>query len=507
MNRVAAPSDRLVAQSCPRGFARAAEPVPRARMPVRQPPARAEQLRAQRRRAIVVLLVEAAILQRGHHPVDEIVERLGHDRARHVEAVDIRFVDPCGKLVRHLRRRADHRLIAAADRHLLEHAPHGPCAGRALLRDRVDGRLNRIGLHVRDRLVEAEAREIDAGRAREVREARLRIRVAPVFVELLARGPLVLVRHDRDAREDLDRRRIAADPRGGRADIGHRRARGGLALAVHEHAFGVLRGELDAARRRSGLIQHRRALRRRLAQMNRVDRVIRSVVAHAAHLVGPREHARGAVADHGVVVPAPLPELVDHFHVVVGARVAVVVPDLPREPHAARGAVEIARHDVPADAAFRQVIEGRHPPCEQVRRLVRQVRGHAEAEVLRHLRHRRHEQQRIVDGHLHRFAQREIGAAAVHVVDADDIREKDPVELAALERAREIGPVVEIGVLRGAVARVGPQAVIDMADAIHVERVQQDLFVRHRARLRFHHAIAYSRPNASSSACRTAGEC
>lgn len=292
-------------------------------------------------------------------------------------------------------------------------------------------------------------------------------------------------------------------------DAGSRPIRAAAARmsAVHEHAFGMLRGELDAARRRTGLVQHRRALRRRLAQMNRVDRVIRPVVAHAAHLVGPREHARVAVADHRVVVPAPFPQLVDGLHVVVRARVALVVPDLPREAHAARRAVEVAGHDVPADAAFRQVIERRHSPREQIRRLVREIRGHAEAEMRRRVRHCRHEQQRIVDGHLHRFAQRDIGAAAVHVVDAHDVGEKDPVELAALERAREIGPVVEVGVPRGAVARMRPQAVIDMADAIHVERVQQDLSLRHRAHSRPCHPTAYSEPNALSSDFLTAGEC
>ncbi|MDI9654692.1 hypothetical protein QM306_41735, partial [Burkholderia cenocepacia] len=51
---------------------------------------------------------------------------------------------------------------------------------------------------------------------------------------------------------------------------------------------------------------------------------------------------------------------------------------------------------------------------------------------------------------------------------AHDVREKDPVELAALQRPREIGPVFELGVMRGAVARLRPQPVVDVPAAVHV---------------------------------------
>ena len=96
----------------------------------------------------------------------------------------------------------------------------------------------------------------------------------------------------------------------------------------HEDAFGMLCGELAAARRGAGLIQHRRALRRRLAEMNRIQAVIFALVPDAVHLGRIGEDAARAIAQRRVVVPAPLPELVDDLHIFVGDVVAVVVRGL-----------------------------------------------------------------------------------------------------------------------------------------------------------------------------------
>ena len=89
------------------------------------------------------------------------------------------------------------------------------------------------------------------------------------------------------------------------------------------------------------------------------------------HLGRIGEHAAGAVAQHRIVFPASLPELVDHLHIFVGDLVAVVVRGLLVLAGAAGGAVEIAGHHVPADPALGQMVERRHPPRERVGRLDR----------------------------------------------------------------------------------------------------------------------------------------
>ena len=81
-----------------------------------------------------------------------------------------------------------------------------------------------------------------------MREAGFGARVAPVFVEFLACQKFGFRRHDAHAGKDLDRRRVAALPCSGRANVECRRARSGLALPVHEHAFRVTPRELDVLR-------------------------------------------------------------------------------------------------------------------------------------------------------------------------------------------------------------------------------------------------------------------
>src|SRR5258706_8115799 len=91
-----------------------------------------------------------------------------------------------------------------------------------------------------------------------------------------------------------------------------------------------------------GLIKHGSALRRRLAQVNRVDPIVVSLVPDTMDLGGIGEDAAGTIPQCGVVLPASFPELVDHLHVFVGDGVTVVVRRLLVLAGAATGAVEIA---------------------------------------------------------------------------------------------------------------------------------------------------------------------
>ena len=155
-------------------------------------------------------------------------------------------------------------------------------------------------------------------------------------------------------------------------------------------------------------------------------------------LVGIGETAGRAVAQHRAVLPACLPQFIDHLHVVLGDLVARVVAFLFRQPDFLCGAVEIARHDVPADPPLGQVIERAHAPGEWVGMFIGQRAGDTEPQILRHHGHGGDQQQRIVHRHLHRAFHRATRGAAEHVVDAEHVGQEHRVDQPALQRAGEI---------------------------------------------------------------------
>ncbi len=310
-----------------------------------------------------------------------------------------------------------------------------------------------------------------------MREARLRVGVAPVLGAFLRGLGPAPARDDREADEHLDVVRPA--PR--RHRLGPERAHGlpgGAPVACgDEHALGVAPGEGPAAARCARLVENRRALNRWLGQVIALDIEEVAVMRDRPDMGRIAEHPGLPVPAHGRVVPASLPELVEHFEILVGVVVAPVMGRQAAAALAAMGAVEIAGDDVPADAAAGQVIEGREAPGEGIGRLGMDVDRHAEAEMLGHRRHGGNQQARIVDRELHRLPGGDGDAAAVDVVDAADVGDEQAVEQAALQQLRLVGPVPE-GVVRGRpVARMGPQAVVDVADAVHGERVQPDLLL------------------------------
>ena len=77
----------------------------------------------------------------------------------------------------------------------------------------------------------------------------------------------------------------------------------------HEHAFCVTGCEGAPSGRRSGLVEYGRTLRRRFAQVQGVELVVRSVVLNPTHPLGSREDAALGVGDDRVVGPAALPGL------------------------------------------------------------------------------------------------------------------------------------------------------------------------------------------------------
>ena len=199
--------------------------------------------------------------------------------------------------------------------------------------------------------------------------------------------------------------------------------------------------------------------------------VVPPVMADGAHFGGIGKYPARLVAQHRVVVPAAFPELVEHLKILFRRIVAGIMVRLPFQSHAARGAVEIAGNDIPADPPLGQVIQRRHAPRQEKGRLIGRVDGDAEAKMFGDMRHGRNRDQRIVDRNLRCGLDRRGRACLVNIVDPDNIGQEQPVQLAAFGRYGQIRPIVEIGIAHRLVARMCPKAMIDVADTVHVEGV------------------------------------
>ena len=359
---------------------------------------------------------------------------------------------------------------------------HRPRPARVGAGDVVQGAAAGIVLDVAHLVVGRQARQVDARVARHEDEPALGVGQIAIGGELGLRLALAGAEHDGQQGEHLDRR---APARGGRLpdrrDARRDDLRGGTR---HEHAFGVAGGEVVPPRRAAGLEQHGRALRRRLAEVDGVDLVMRPAMGDAPD--PGRVDVAAAVVPDGVVRPAAFPQRVHHLHELVGDVVALVMRSQARAD-AARGAGEVAGHDVPAKAPAGEVVERRHAPGEQRGRLGAEVDGDAEAEPLRHQGHGGNEHGGIVHRHLHAAAQRRRGRTAVHVVGAEHVGDEHGVEAAAFEQAGEVGPVLERRVVPRPVVGVPPQARRLVHRAVHDEGVEEDVppvrfRVRHRVR-------------------------
>ena len=199
-----------------------------------------------------------------------------------------------------------------------------------------------------------------------------------------------------------------------------------------------------------------------------------AVMDNAMHLGGIGEDPGLAVAAPRIILPAAFPEAILDRHELLGDVIADVMLDQLAGARAFGAAVEIAGDDVPADPAIGHVIEARHAAREGQRRLVRQVDGGGKGQVLRRLGHRRDDQQRVVGRHLHGFTQRRIGTAAIDVIDPDDVGKEKSVEPAPLEQLRQRHPVAAVLVVRRLVARMPPQPLGLMPDAVHRKGIETE---------------------------------
>src|SRR3954468_2747785 len=74
----------------------------------------------------IVTLVDAPLLQKRHHQIDEVLQPFGRYNPTEIEPVDIGVLDPALQLIGNLLGRAHERLVAAAEALLAEDLAQRP---------------------------------------------------------------------------------------------------------------------------------------------------------------------------------------------------------------------------------------------------------------------------------------------------------------------------------------------------------------------------------------------
>ncbi len=291
----------------------------------------------------VFALDEPALAQGRDHMVDEILVG-GWDLVVHqVDAVDAGVL-PGRQFVGDLLRGPDDPEtrrgvmgdVAQRGRTVLDEVTDPP-----------DGRLHALGLDLADRGIEIIVTEVDADRARHVREV-------PVVVD-----PLVQFCGD-------------------------------------TCRFGLGGGGHDV----EPLEEERGALRARRHEVRPLDLIPLADMVDAVDLVVVGVDSGLTILQQRVVIPAALPQLVGDVDVLVGPCVACVVRGEPLESEVAAGVGQVVGDDVPRDTALRRVVEGRDAACEVERVFLQDARGERNPQMFGGIGDGARQHTRVVAGHL-----------------------------------------------------------------------------------------------------------
>src|SRR5205823_3112604 len=171
----------------------------------------------------------------------------------------------------------------------------------------LDRRVDRVILHITDRLVLLVAREVEAGRTGEMRQGALDAGVFVIFPILLLGLAPGAADNGSAVEKNQDAARVAPVRRSAAADVGDEIAGDTFVRPKDEDAFGMRRSELAPAGRRAGLVQHRYPLRRRLGQMDRIHLIVSALMPDAMDFGRIGENPVGLVAQ-----PAPSSQLASH---------------------------------------------------------------------------------------------------------------------------------------------------------------------------------------------------
>ncbi len=409
------------------------------------------------RPAGIVGAEQPAPLEDRHHLVDEGGEAVRGNRRHDVEAVGGALLDPAFDMVGDRFRGAGQHLVAA---------PAGEAAQqlaqrRALALDQSEDHLRaalrplhrlrpREGVE-RDRLVQREEAEVEAVEAlRQMLEADHR--QGEVVQLLFQRVGLRLRRAEdgRQAGQDLDAVRVAAEGDGAALHVGIEILRVGELLLGGEDRLGIAGGEGAALVRGARLHQHRMALRRARQVERAAHAELLAGVVDGVDAVGVGVDAAGAVMDARVVLPA-VPQLAHDIDELGRATIAVAV-------RVALGEAEIAGRlgrpggdDVPARPSGADMVERGELAGEVVGLVVGGGGGADQPDVLGRAGDGGEQGQRF------QLALRDMADAAA---DGELVGEEHGIELAALGDARDLPIIADVGDALGLRLRVEPRGLV-----------------------------------------------
>ena len=148
-------------------------------------------------------------------------------------------------------------------------------------------------------------------------------------------------------------------------------------------------------------------------------------------------HAALRIGDDSARLPG-LPQPIDDLDPLVGDLVALVMFVVTLEAEVLRRTVVVRRHEIEADAALGEVVEGRPQACRQIGRIEAGGHGGDDAEMARPLRQQGDQRHRIVLGHRVGVVQIPFRRAAVGVGHEGAILDHHVVETGPLHRPDEI---------------------------------------------------------------------
>ena len=322
-----------------------------------QPRAGAKQLLAQGSLAIL-LLKHAALLQLRNQQIHHVAEGFVGHRIGEIKPIDVGLFDPGLQLIGDRLRAADHQRPEAADPRPVRQLLHGPLAVRIGGGKRLYHRLNRVGMQILQHLIRLILTKVDAGPAGEQRQRPFVANVRFILLPFRLSFTVGFADNDRLHIEDQDAARIAPGLLGATANIRHRLFQQHFRRRADKYALRVAGGELLAAAGGASLIEHRRTLRRRLAEVDPRHREEVPLMVNRVNFSRIAEDLTFPVAQHRAILPAPLQQLIDHLQIFIGVVVAGVVVGLRFLANITRPALKIGGHDIPAHSPLRQMVEG-----------------------------------------------------------------------------------------------------------------------------------------------------